>query len=77
MNPFAPDTDDLLDWGRRLVNAELAELELGVRVQSFVLPGHSAQVLTRASGRGSLLVIGSHGHSGLTTRLLGLVASHC
>ncbi len=77
MNPFAPGTDDLVDWGRRLVNAELAEVELGVPLQSFVLPGHPAQVLTRASGRGSLLVIGSHGHGGLSTRLLGSVASHC
>src|SRR6266542_4352458 len=49
------------------------EVELGVPLQSFVLPGHPAQVLTRASGRGSLLVIGSHGHGGLSTRLLGSV----
>jgi len=73
----APHTDDLVDWGRRLVNAELAEVEIGVPVQSFVLPGHPAQVLTQASTAASLLVVGSHGHSGLSTRLLGSVSSHC
>ena len=73
---LTPGADDLLIWGRQLVDAEVARAVIDVPVRSFVLPGHPAEVLTTYSERAALLVLGSRGHGGLPA-LLGSVSAHC
>lgn len=73
---LTPGTDDLLTWGRQLVDAEVAHAVIDVPVRSSVLLGHPADVLTSYSERAALLVLGSRGHGGLPA-LLGSVSAHC
>jgi nucleotide-binding universal stress UspA family protein len=73
---LAPGADDLLMWGRRLVDAEVARARIDVPVRSLVLAGHPIDVLTTYSGRAALLVLGNRGLSGLPA-FLGSVSAHC
>jgi nucleotide-binding universal stress UspA family protein len=73
---LAPGADDLLQWGRRLIDAEVARARIDVPVRSLVLAGHPVEVLTKYSERAALLVLGNRGHGGLPP-LLGSVSAHC
>jgi nucleotide-binding universal stress UspA family protein len=46
----------------------------GVPVERVVVRGHAASVLLDRAGSAQLLVVGSHGHTGLLGRLLGSVS---
>ena len=72
----APGIDDLLVQGRRLVEAEVSRASVPVPCSTFVLTGHPADVLTAASPRAALLVVGAHGTTGLAAQL-GSVSGHC
>jgi nucleotide-binding universal stress UspA family protein len=48
-----------------------------VRVRPVVTEGHTAEVLLRTAQGADLLVIGSRGHGGLTSALLGSVSLYC
>ena len=46
-------------------------------VTGRVSPGRPGHVLVEASKHALLLVVGSHGHSGVIGRLIGSVSEHC
>ncbi|TNC21575.1 universal stress protein [Amycolatopsis alkalitolerans] len=70
-----PTVDDLVGWGKQLLEKELAET--GVTALPEVIHGYPTDVLTRRSEHADLLVLGARGHSPLTTLLLGSTADHC
>jgi nucleotide-binding universal stress UspA family protein len=54
-----------------------AGLEPDVTVSSQVLEGYPGDVLVRAAQGADLLVVGSRGHGGFTSALIGSVSLHC
>jgi len=48
-----------------------------VTVRPQVVQGHPAQVLLEAADGADLLVVGSRGHGGFESALLGSVSQHC
>ena len=49
----------------------------GVTVRQRVVEGHPAQVLLDTADSADLLVVGSRGHGGFASMLLGSVSQHC
>ena len=61
-----------------LVDAALAEMDSRPpEVQSTILPGGPATTLVEVSEGADMLVVGSHGRSGLSRLMLGSVAMAC
>ena len=70
---LAPDVD-----ARRVAEKAIAGVHLPPdRVESRICEGMAGDVLVNASKDADLLVVGSHGHRGITTALLGSVGTHC
>jgi nucleotide-binding universal stress UspA family protein len=57
--------------------AEVSGLEPDVPVRPLVSEGIAADVLLHAARGADLLVVGSRGHGGLASALLGSVSMHC
>jgi len=57
--------------------AEVSGLDPEVPVRPLVTEGHPAEVLLSAARRAELLVVGSRGHGGLASALLGSVSLYC
>lgn len=72
---IAPDAQQLVEWGERLVAGELAET--GVEARHVVVEGHVADVLTHQSAGADLLVLGSRGHHTLGALLTGSTSAYC
>lgn len=70
-----PSTSELVSWGKTLLGAELAESHVSAR--SVVVNGNPTDVLVRHSTHADLLVLGSRGHSTVTTLALGSTSDHC
>jgi len=56
---------------------EISSLEPEVPVRPLVTEGHAAEVLLRAAKGADLLVVGSRGHGGFASALLGSVSLYC
>jgi hypothetical protein len=56
---------------------EVSGLEPEVPVRPLVTEGHAAEVLLRASKGADLLVVGSRGHGGFASAMLGSVSLYC
>ena len=70
---LAPDMD-----ARRVAEKAAAGLHLPPeRIEIRICEGLAGDVLVDASKDADLLVVGSHGHRGITTGLLGSVGTHC
>ncbi len=70
-----PDNEQLVNWGRHLLDAELRETHIGAR--PVVVAGHAGQVLARHSTHADLLVVGSRGRGPLVSLLAGSTADYC
>jgi len=57
--------------------AEVSGLDPEVPVRPLVTEGHAAEVLLKAARGAQLLVVGSRGHGGFTSALLGSVSMYC
>lgn len=57
--------------------AEVAGLDPEVPVRPSVAEGHAAEVLVHAARGADLLVVGSRGHGGFTSALVGSVSLYC
>jgi nucleotide-binding universal stress UspA family protein len=57
--------------------AEVSGLDPEVPVRPLVLEGHAAEVLLRTAEGAQLLVVGSRGHGGFASALLGSASMHC
>jgi nucleotide-binding universal stress UspA family protein len=67
------------DAKRALVEAlgEVSGLEPEVPVRPLVAEGHAAEVLLRTAKGADLLVVGSRGHGGFSSALVGSVGLYC
>jgi nucleotide-binding universal stress UspA family protein len=72
---LTPTRKQLVEWGRKLVAAELAAT--GVTGRPVVVPGHASEVLVRHSAHADLLVVASRGRNPVTGLLLGSTSEHC
>jgi nucleotide-binding universal stress UspA family protein len=79
MGPVADSIDFESDAKNTLTEAlnEVGGLEPDVPVRPVVAEGHAAEVLLRASKGADLLVVGSRGHGGFTSALVGSVSLYC
>lgn len=57
--------------------AEVSALEPGVPVRPVVAEGQSAEVLLRTARGADMLVVGSRGHGGFASAMLGSVSMYC
>lgn len=79
---ITPTEDQLVEWGRHLVDHQLADLsqhlaDAGVEAQPVIVHGHPGDVLVEYSRTADLLVLGSRGHNPLTSLLLGSTSDYC
>jgi nucleotide-binding universal stress UspA family protein len=72
---LTPTNKQLVEWGRKLVLAELAAT--GVTGRPVVVDGHASEVLVRRSAHADLLVVGSRGRNPVTNLLLGSTSENC
>lgn len=78
--PYPNGLPDLEGTAKHTLIAALAEvsgLEPDVLVRSIVTEGHAAGALLDAARGADLLVVGSRGHGGFTSALLGSVSMQC
>lgn len=80
-NQYAELVADQINWdanAQAILEDSLAKVEnVGdVKIVQTVTQGHPAAVLTDASTRADLLVVGSRGHGGFAGMLLGSVSVH-
>lgn len=78
--PVADGTIDIEGGAKKILAATLGEvsgLEPDVPVHPVVAEGHAADVLLRTAREAELLVVGSRGHAGFTSALLGSVSLNC
>ncbi len=78
--PRPEGVPDLEGAAKRTLIAALAEvsgLEPGVLVRPVVTEGDAAGALLHAARGADLLVVGSRGHGGFASALLGSVSMHC
>jgi len=80
---WAPTADGAVDLKsiaeKTLIEAlaEVSGLEPEVPVRPVVTEGHAADVLLRATRGADLLVVGSRGHGGFASALLGSISLYC
>jgi nucleotide-binding universal stress UspA family protein len=72
---LTPTNKQLVEWGRKLVLAELAAT--GVTGRPVIVHGQASEVLVRHSTHADLLVVGSRGRNPVTGLLLGSTSEHC
>lgn len=72
---LAPTAEQLVEWGRELVEAELAAT--GVSGRPEVVAGVPSRVLSRLSAHADLLVVGSRGLNPLASLLVGSTSDYC
>jgi nucleotide-binding universal stress UspA family protein len=81
MGPIAVQvTDGLVTATDHLVTAaadRVAQGHDGLKVHAIVIEGHPADALIDAAQDADLLVLGSRGHGGFTSLLIGSVGLHC
>jgi nucleotide-binding universal stress UspA family protein len=74
------DDTDYAEFAAKTVNDAITTVTdpaSRVRVRPIVAEGNAAQVLLDASASAGLLVVGSRGHGGFASALLGSVSQHC
>lgn len=79
---WAPDAAGLDFEGeaKRILSEALGEvsgLEPDVLVRPLVAEGHAGEVLLRTAKGADLLVVGSRGHGGLASAVIGSVSMYC
>jgi nucleotide-binding universal stress UspA family protein len=79
MAPVAESTDFESEAKNTLTEAlnEVGGLEPDVIVRPVVAEGHAAEVLLHAAKGAELLIVGSRGHGGFTSALVGSVSMSC
>lgn len=78
--PMAGSDIDLEGDARKALAEALNEvggLEPDVPVRPLVIEGHAAEVLLRAARGADLLVVGSRGHGGFASAMVGSVSLNC
>lgn len=78
--PYPAEVPDLEGTAKHTLIAALAEvsgLDPDVLVRPIVTEGHAAGALLDAARGADLLVVGSRGHGGFTSALLGSVSMQC
>ena len=78
--PYPVGVPDLEGDAKSVLIAALTEmsaLEPDVLVRPIVAEGNAAEVLLHAAEGADLLVVGSRGHGGFVSALLGSVSMHC
>jgi len=79
--PVSPDQEtDFRGIAAKVLAEEIAETvdpASSVQVSQQVVEGNAAAVLTDSAAGADLLVLGSRGHGGFASALLGSVSQHC
>ena len=74
------DSTDLQEAAEKTLADEVSEVvgaRTDIKVQPRAVEGNPAQVLLEAAADADLLVVGSRGHGGFASALLGSVSQHC
>jgi nucleotide-binding universal stress UspA family protein len=74
------DSTDLQEAAEKTLADEISEVvgaRTDIKLQPQAVEGNPAQVLLDASAGADLLVVGSRGHGGFASALLGSVSQHC
>ena len=74
------DSTDLQEAAEKTLADEVSEVigaRTDIKVQPQAVEGNPAQVLLEAAADADLLVMGSRGHGGFASALLGSVSQHC
>jgi nucleotide-binding universal stress UspA family protein len=74
------DSTDLQEAAEKTLADEISEVvgaRTDIKLQPQPVEGNPAQVLLDASAGADLLVVGSRGHGGFASALLGSVSQHC
>jgi nucleotide-binding universal stress UspA family protein len=72
---ITPTTEQLVEWGQKLVEAELVRTDVAAR--TVIIHGKPRDVLVRHSAHADLLVLGARGRGSLAAMLLGSVSDYC
>jgi len=78
--PVADGAIDIEGEAKKILTearAEVSGLEPDVPVEPVVAEGHAADVLLRRAREAELLVVGSRGHGGFASAMLGSVSMNC
>lgn len=71
------DFEEIADKTLAETIADAVDPATAVRIEKVVREGNAAQVLIEAADGAELLVVGSRGHGGFSSALIGSVSQHC
>lgn len=80
IEPAFPDPNAFEEPARATLEqalTDLGDVAAGIEIERVLLMGPAAEILVAEAAHAQMLVLGSRGHSGVRSLLLGSVSHHC